>query len=82
MTSLAQVINHLYSGSEYTLEGDTYAGLTWHSSTPKPSEKELEDARDSVGAQIAKDEAAREAARVAILARIGLTLEELKLILP
>jgi hypothetical protein len=82
MTLLAQIINYLYPGSEYTLEGDTYAGLTWHSSTPKPTEKELEDARDSVGAQIAKDEADKEAARHAIFARIGLTVEELKLILP
>ena len=82
MTSLAQVINYLYSGSEYTLEGDTYAGLTWHSSTPKPTEKELEDARDSVGAQIAKDEADKEKTRAAILTRLGVTVEELKLILP
>ena len=82
MTTLDKVLNSLYPGDEWSLEGDTYAGLTWHSSTPKPTEKELEDARDSVGKQIAKDETDKETTRAAILARIGLTVEELKLILP
>jgi hypothetical protein len=82
MTTLDQVFNILYPGAEWSLVGDTYDGLTWHSDTPKPTEKEIEDARDYVGKQIAKNEADKETTRSAILARIGLTVEELKLILP
>jgi hypothetical protein len=31
-----------YEGSEWALTGDDYAGLTWLSDTPKPTEKALE----------------------------------------
>lgn len=31
-----------YSGSEWTLDGDDYTGLTWLSETPKPTKKELQ----------------------------------------
>ena len=31
-----------FQGAEWTLDGDDYAGLTWLSDSPKPSEKELE----------------------------------------
>lgn len=82
MTTLDKVLNSLYPGAQWSLVGDSYEGLTWHDNTPKPTEKELEDARKTVGAQIAKDEAAAEKVRTEILARIGLTVEELKLILP
>lgn len=30
-----------YFGSEWTLDGDDYSGLTWISETSKPTEKEL-----------------------------------------
>ena len=31
-------------GEEWTLDGDDYAGLTWLSDTPKPTEQEITDA--------------------------------------
>ena len=31
-----------YAGSQWTLNGDTYDGLTWLDSTPKPTQAELD----------------------------------------
>jgi hypothetical protein len=35
------ILSRKFEGSEWTLNGDDYAGLNWISDTPKPSEKEL-----------------------------------------
>jgi hypothetical protein len=48
-------------GEEWTLDGSTYAGLTWLSNTPMPSEAELEAAWPQVQYEAAY--AAVEAAR-------------------
>jgi hypothetical protein len=39
---IAVILSRKYVGSEWTLTGDDYAGLTWLSETPKPTEKGLE----------------------------------------
>jgi hypothetical protein len=39
---IVMILTQKYSGSEWTLSGDDYAGLTWLSDTPKPTEKALE----------------------------------------
>ena len=39
---IANILTRKYSGSEWTLDGDDYTGLTWLSDTPKPSKKTLE----------------------------------------
>lgn len=36
------ILTRKYPGSEWTLDGDAYEGLTWLSDTPKPTEAELE----------------------------------------
>jgi hypothetical protein len=36
------VLTKRYPDSQWTLDGDTYAGLTWLSDTPKPTKKALE----------------------------------------
>jgi hypothetical protein len=42
MTDYAAVLTAEYPGTEWTLDGDAYAGLTWLSDTPKPSKKTLD----------------------------------------
>ena len=37
-------LEYLKPKEEWTLDGDDYAGLTWLSDTPKPTEQELTDA--------------------------------------
>jgi hypothetical protein len=44
MTDYAAVLSSNYPDSEWTLDGDTYNGLTWLSDSPKPTQQELDDA--------------------------------------
>lgn len=48
MTDYAAVLTANYPDAEWTLEGDTYDGLTWLSDTPKPSQAELDAAWSQV----------------------------------
>jgi hypothetical protein len=75
----AAVLTANYLGSEWTLDGDTYEGLTWLSDTPKPSQAELDAAWPAVQQAQADAVAAKEAARasgVAKLEALGLTVDE------
>jgi len=36
------ILSSKFAGSEWVLDGDDYTGLTWLSSTPKPTKKALE----------------------------------------
>ncbi len=42
MIDYVAILSANYAGSEWTLDGDTYEGLTWLSSTPKPTQAELD----------------------------------------
>jgi hypothetical protein len=42
MTDYTAVLTHNYAGQEWTLNGDTYDGLTWLSDTAKPTQAELD----------------------------------------
>jgi hypothetical protein len=44
MIDYSAVLTFLYPDSEWTLNGDSYDGLTWLSDSPKPTKKSLEDA--------------------------------------
>ena len=48
MTNYAAVLTDNYPGSEWTLTGTSYDGLTWLSDTPKPTQQELDDAWPTV----------------------------------
>ena len=37
-----KILGQKYAGSQWTLNGDTYDGLTWLSNTPKPTQAELD----------------------------------------
>ena len=79
MTDYAAVLTANYPDAEWTLNGDTYEGLTWLSDTPKPSQQELDAAWPAVQQAQADAVAAKEAARasgVAKLEALGLTVDE------
>ena len=42
MIDYAAILTANYSGAQWTLNGDTYDGLTWLDSTPKPTQAELD----------------------------------------
>jgi hypothetical protein len=48
MTDYAAVLIALYPGAEWSLNGDSYEGLTWLSDSPKPSQAELDAAWPAV----------------------------------
>lgn len=79
MTDYAAVLTVNYAGTEWTLDGDTYDGLTWLSHTPKPTQQELDAAWPAVQQAQADAVAAKEAARqsgIDKLTALGLTVDE------
>jgi hypothetical protein len=80
MTDYAAVLTANHSDSLWTLNGDSYDGLTWLSDTPKPTQAELDAAWPAVQQQQADVVAATEAARQSAmdkLAALGLTVDEI-----
>jgi hypothetical protein len=78
---IAIILSNKYEGSEWTLEGDSYEGLTWLSDTPKPTKKQLEDLWPDVQNQLkAKAQAKIDAKASAIskLHALGLTVDEVE----
>jgi len=75
------ILSSKYAGSEWTLDGDDYTGLTWLSDTPKPSEEELENLWEEVQEDIATEAQAKldaKASAIAKLEALGLTIDEIK----
>ena len=44
MIDYALILNANYPGTQWSLDGNTYDGLTWLDETPKPSQAELDAA--------------------------------------
>ena len=76
MIDYAKVLKRRYAGSEWTLDGDDYAGLTWLSDTPKPTKTKLDSLWAEVQQEIANEQTAKVAARQAVLDKLGLTADE------
>ena len=73
------ILTKRYAGSEWTLNGDDYEGLTWLSDTPTPTEAALVKAWPSVQSEIAEDAQARLDAKTSTIDKLkalGLTVEE------
>jgi hypothetical protein len=81
MIDYTLILSRKYAGQEWILDGDDYSGLTWLSDTAKPTKTTLDNLWSKVQAEIKAEAEAKEAAKAAILDRIGLTVDELKLIL-
>ena len=81
MIDYAQILTINYAGSQWTLNGDSYDGLTWLSDTPKPTQAELDDLWESTQATVAAQKQAAidtKASALAKLAALGLTQDEVK----
>lgn len=61
MIDYTLILTKQYAGSEWTLDGNNYDGLTWLSDTPKPTQAELDALWPQVNYdnQVAAVEAAR-----------------------
>lgn len=79
----AILIRH-YAGSEWTLNGDEYDGLTWLSDTPKPTKTELDALWDATVAAMQAERQAKldaKAAAEAKLVALGLSIDEIRAVL-
>lgn len=84
MLNYTQILTTNYAGKQWSLNGDSYAGLTWLDASPKPTQSELDALWESTLAQVeakkAQAIAVKESA-LAKLAALGLTQDEVKSIL-
>ena len=78
---IAQILTRRFPGTEWTLNGDTYKGLTWLSDGPKPKKAELDALWSEVESEIAAEAQARVDAKVSAVAKLealGLTVDEVR----
>ena len=78
---LTLILKKKYAGSVWTLNGNTYDGLTWLSDDDKPTEAEIVAHWDSVASEITAEAEAKAAQKAALLDRLGITEDEAKLLL-
>ena len=81
MIDYTQILIRKYPDSLWSLNGDDYDGLTWVSDTPKPSKTTLDGLWDEVQELIAAEAQAKLNAKAALLAQLGITEEQAKLLL-
>jgi hypothetical protein len=84
MIDYATILTLKYEGSEWTLNGDDYSGLIWHSDSPKPTKAILDGLWESVQAEIETEKESKIAAKesaIVKLAALGLTEDEAKAII-
>lgn len=78
---IATILAIKFQGSLWTLDGDSYEGLTWLSDLPKPTQEELEDLWPEVQTELAAKAQAKidaKASAIAKLEALGLTVEEVE----
>lgn len=84
MIDYTLILSTNYIGKQWSLNGDSYDGLDWLDSTPKPTQSELDALWESTqAAYIAKQEAAIATKESALskLTALGLTADEVKALL-
>jgi hypothetical protein len=67
--------------AEWILNGDEYDGLTWLSNSPKPTKKQLDELWPKVQNELKTELETRDALRQTVLQKLGLTADELKVLL-
>jgi hypothetical protein len=84
MLNYTQILTTNYAGKQWSLNGDSYDGLTWLDASPKPTQSELDALWESTLAQVEAEKAQAIAVKesaLAKLAALGLTQDEVKSIL-
>jgi hypothetical protein len=75
------ILSRKFVGSEWTLNGDDYTGLTWLSDGDAPTEAQLKKLWPTVQAEIAAEAQAKidaKASAIAKLQALGLTVDEVQ----
>jgi hypothetical protein len=84
MINYEQILSTNYVGKQWSLDGNSYDGLTWLDESPKPTQAELDALWESTQTTVANQKSQAEATKVSALAKLsalGLTEDEIKAIL-
>ena len=81
MIDYAAILNANYQNDIWSLSGETYDGLEWLSSTPKPTKAALDAQWSAVQTALAKAITDKTTARQAVLDRLGITADDVALLL-
>ncbi len=81
MIDYAIVLTRRYADKQWTLNGDDYEGLTWLDDSTKPTKTKLDSLWAEVQQEIADEKTAKVAARNAVIAKLGLSAEEVAALL-
>lgn len=76
MTDYAYVLAKKYPDLVWELSGNKYADIIWKSDDTKPTQKQLDDLAPIVKAEDETAQTAKQAARQAVLNKLGLTADE------
>ena len=81
MIDYSQILSVNYPTAQWSLSGESYSGLNWLDTSPKPTQAELDALWESTQATIAAQKQAAidaKASALAKLAALGLTQDEVK----
>ena len=81
MTDYATILLRRYPGKLWTLEGETYEGLTWLDKGNKPTQTELDALWPEVQQEIKDKEIVKVNAKKVLLEKLGLTAAEFQTLL-
>lgn len=81
MAKAGEVLGMLCPNIEVSIIGDKYEDINWFGKEPAITKKQYEDGFAQFDAWQAKQEAEKEAAKAALLERLGITADEAKLLL-
>ena len=81
MAKAGEVLGMLCAGIEVAISGDKYEDINWFGNAPAITKKQFEDGFAQFDAWKADQEAQMASAKSALLARLGMTEDEAKLLL-
>ena len=77
----SQILSELYAGSEWSISNENYDELVWLSNTAKPTKSEL-DGKWQAAQDLTKSKIEQAVTdKAALLAKLGITADEAKLLL-
>jgi len=79
--TIGKALSNLVPDAEWTLSGDDYSELNWLSDGTPPTLVSIEKAIAAIPAKEAQAQADAEAAKAALLTKLGITSEEAALLL-
>ena len=81
MIDYALIFSINYVGKQWSLDGDSYDGLNWLDTSPKPTQAELDALWESTKTTVANAKTQAETTKASALAKLtalGLTQDEVK----